>query len=172
MRDQDFRDLMAAVCAPVTVVTALDEAGPHGTTVSAFASLSLSPPLVTVALDRRSALLGLIRETGRLGVNVLSADGDEVALRFARNGADRFDGVGWTLAQGLPRLDGAAGWGACELRQVVEGGDHLLLIAEVVQAESPPVAPLVYGHRTFGTHSGFTSRPRRPVDDLIAACIR
>jgi flavin reductase (DIM6/NTAB) family NADH-FMN oxidoreductase RutF len=172
VRDQDFRDLMAAVCAPVTVVTTLDEAGPHGTTVSAFASLSLSPPLVTVALDRRSALLSRIRETGRLGVNVLGADGDDVALRFAGNGADRFDGVGWTLAQGLPRLDGAAGWAACELRQVVEGGDHLLLIAEVVQAESRPVAPLVYGHRTFGTHSGFASRPRRPVDELIAACIR
>lgn len=177
MRDQDFRDLMAAVCAPVTVVTTIDEAGPHGTTVSAFASLSLRPPLVTVALMRRSALLSRIRETGRLGVNVLGADSDEVALRFAaatgeQGGADRFDGTGWTLAQGLPRLDGAAGWAACELRQEVEGGDHLLLIAEVVHAESRPVAPLVYGNRTFGTHSGFARRPRRPVDDLIAACIR
>ena len=45
---------MAAVCTPVTVVTTADEDGPHGATVSAFASLSLRPPLVTVALDRRS----------------------------------------------------------------------------------------------------------------------
>jgi hypothetical protein len=58
MHDQAFRDLMSAVCAPVTVVTTADEDGPHGTTVSAFASLSLRPPLVTVALDRRSGLLG------------------------------------------------------------------------------------------------------------------
>src|ERR1700733_15879039 len=95
MRDQVFRDLMAAVCAPVTVVTTADEAGPHGATVSAFASLSLRPPLVTVALDRRSALLASILGTGRLGVNVLGAGDDEVALRFARSaGAGRVAGGG------------------------------------------------------------------------------
>jgi flavin reductase (DIM6/NTAB) family NADH-FMN oxidoreductase RutF len=173
MRDQVFRDLMAAVCAPVTVVTTTDEDGPHGTTVSAFASLSLSPPLVTVALDRRSALLARVLGTGRLGVNVLSSGDDEIALRFARaTGADRFAGVPWTLSHGLPRLDCAAAWAACELRQTVDGGDHLLLIGLVVDAQSRPAAPLVYGHRTFGTHSGFASRPRRPIDDAIAACAR
>lgn len=173
MRDQVFRDLMAAVCAPVTVVTTADDDGPHGTTVSAFASLSLSPPLVTVALDRRSALLARVRSTRRLGVNVLGSGDDEIALRFARAaGAGRFDGVPWTLAQGLPRLDCAAAWAACDLQQAVDGGDHLLLIGLVVHAESRPAAPLVYGHRTFGTHSRFAHRPRRPIDDAIAACAR
>ncbi len=47
-----FRDVMAGVCTPVTVVTALDGDRPHGTTVSAFASLSMAPPMVLVALDR------------------------------------------------------------------------------------------------------------------------
>ncbi len=173
MRDQVFRDLMAAVCAPVTVVTTADEAGPHGATVSAFASLSLRPPLVTVALDRRSALLARILATRRLGVNVLGSGDDEIALWFARAaGADRFTGVAWTLAHGLPRLDRAAAWAVCELKQVVDGGDHLLLIGLVVHAESRQAAPLVYGHRTFGTHSRFAHRPRRPIDDTIAACAR
>jgi flavin reductase (DIM6/NTAB) family NADH-FMN oxidoreductase RutF len=173
MRDQVFRDLMATVCAPVTVVTTADEAGPHGATVSAFASLSLRPPLITVALDRRSALLDRILGTGRLGVNVLGSGDDDVALRFARvTGADRFDGVGWSPEHGLPRLDCAAGWAACELRQAVDGGDHLLLIGLVVHAESRHAAPLVYGHRTFGTHSRYAHRPRRPIDDTIAACAR
>jgi flavin reductase (DIM6/NTAB) family NADH-FMN oxidoreductase RutF len=172
MRDQVFRDLMAAVCAPVTVVTTADGDGPHGSTVSAFASLSLSPPLVTVALDRRSVLLARILATGRLGVNVLGADDDEIALGFARTGADRFADVPWTLAQGLPRLDCAAGWAVCELEQVVPGGDHLLLIGLVVHAETRPAAPLVYGHRIFGTHSRFAYRPRRPIADTIAACAR
>jgi flavin reductase (DIM6/NTAB) family NADH-FMN oxidoreductase RutF len=173
MRDQVFRDLMAAVCAPVTVVTTADEAGPHGATVSAFASLSLSPPLVTVALDRRSALLARILAARRFGVNVLGSGDDEVALRFARAAAgDRFAGVPWTLSRGLPRLDCAAAWAACELIQAVDGGDHLLLIGLVGHAESHPAAPLVYGHRTFGTHSRFAHRPRRPIDDTIAACAR
>lgn len=57
MRDQAFRDLMAAARAPVTVVTPADEAGPHEAAVSAFTALSLRPPLVTAAPGRRSALL-------------------------------------------------------------------------------------------------------------------
>ena len=54
---------------------------------------------------------------------------------------------------GLPRLDGAAGWAACELQQTVEAGDHLLLIGLVTHAASVAAAAAVYGHRTFGTHS-------------------
>ena len=173
MRDQVFRDLMAAVCAPVTVVTTADQTGPHGATVSAFASLSLRPPLVTVALGRRSALLARILAAGRMGVNVLASGDDDIALRFAQTAAeDRFAGVPWTPAHGLPRLDGAAAWAECELSQVVDGGDHLLLIGLVTHAESRHAAPLVYGHRTFGTHSRFDRRPRRPIDDAIAACAR
>jgi flavin reductase (DIM6/NTAB) family NADH-FMN oxidoreductase RutF len=178
MRDQVFRDLMAAVCAPVTVVTAMGvtstgEAAPHGATVSAFASLSLRPPLVTVALDRRSALLARILGTRRFGVNVLASGDDEVARQFARPAPEgRFAGVPWSPSHGLPRLDGAAAWAECELSQVVDGGDHRLLIGLVTHAESRQAAPLVYGHRTFGTHSRFDRRPRRPIVDTIAACAR
>jgi flavin reductase (DIM6/NTAB) family NADH-FMN oxidoreductase RutF len=170
MRDQDFRDFMAGVCAPVTVVTTADDDGPHGATVSSFASLSLCPTLVSVALDRRSGLLARILGTGRFGVNVLASADDELALRFARRDDDRFAQVQWGPSRGLPRLDGAAGWAACDLRQVVEGGDHLLLVALVTHAESTQRSPLVYGHRTFGTHSRFADRPRKPIVDTIAAC--
>ena len=61
---------------------------------------------------------------------------------------------------------------ACELHQTVAAGDHLLLIGLVRNAVSSPQPPLIYGHRTFGTHSRFQQRPRRPVIDLIAACAR
>jgi flavin reductase (DIM6/NTAB) family NADH-FMN oxidoreductase RutF len=170
VRDQDFRDLMAGVCAPVTVVTTADDDGPHGATVSSFASLSLHPPLVTVALDRRSGLLARILGARRFGVNVLASADDDLALRFARRADDRFGRVPWGPARGLPRLDGAAGWAVCDLWQVVEGGDHLLLVGLVTHAESTQRSPLVYGHRTFGTHSRFAERPRRPIVDTIAAC--
>jgi flavin reductase (DIM6/NTAB) family NADH-FMN oxidoreductase RutF len=172
MRDQAFRDLMAGVCAPVTVVTTTDEDGPHGATVSSFASLSLRPPLVTVALDRRSALLARILGSRRFGVNVLGSADDELALLFARRDEDRFGQVPWSAFRGLPRLDGAAGWAVCDLHQVVEGGDHLLLAGLVTHAESSSLSPLVYGHRTFGTHSRFAERPRPPIADAIAACAR
>ncbi|MCP2256001.1 Flavin reductase like domain-containing protein [Prauserella aidingensis] len=83
MQDHEFRDLMADVCALVTVVTTEDDDGPHGATVTSFASLSATP-LVTVALDRRSALLSRILSSRRFGVNVLASADDEMALSFAR----------------------------------------------------------------------------------------
>ena len=169
MQDQDFQNLMTGVCAPVTVVTTADDDGPHGATVSSFASLSLQPPLVTLGLDRRSALLARILGSRRFAVNVLASSDDELALLFARRDEDRFGQVSWSPSQGLPRLDGAAGWAVCDVHQVVEGGDHLLLVGLVIHAESSHRSPLVYGHRTFGTHSRFAERPRPRIDDIIAA---
>ncbi|POM23191.1 4-nitrophenol 4-monooxygenase/4-nitrocatechol 2-monooxygenase, reductase component [Actinomadura rubteroloni] len=168
--EQAFRDLMAGVCAPVTIVTTSAD-GPHGTTVSAFASLSLRPPMVTVALDRSSGLLARILRTGRFGVNILGSGQAETALAFARRG-DRFASVAWYTDQGLPRLAEAPGFLACDLARPVDGGDHLLLLGTVRAVRSRTAAPLVYGNRIFGTHSGFADRPRRPIDDLISACSR
>ena len=167
--EQAFRDLMAAVCAQVTVVTATQD-GPHGTTVSSFASLSLRPPMITVALDRGSRLLDPVLRTRRFGVNVLSHGQEETARQFARRSADRFAAVDWHYDHGLPRLTEAPAWLACELAEAVEGGDHVLLLGSVREAAARTAPPLVYGHRVYGTHSGFAARPRRPIDDLITAC--
>jgi flavin reductase (DIM6/NTAB) family NADH-FMN oxidoreductase RutF len=172
MLDQHFRDLMAGVCAPVTVVTAADGDGPHGATVSSLASLSLRPALISIAFNRGSNVLARILQTRRFGVNVLGAGQDELAMLFASRGADRFGKSLWSLTGGLPRLDGVAGWAACDLWQTVEAGDHLLLIGLVTCAASSQQPPLVYGYRTFGTHSRFDARPRTSIVDHIAACAR
>ena len=167
--EQAFRDLMAAVCAQVTVVTATED-GPHGTTVSAFASLSLRPPMVSVALDRGSRLLGPVLRTRRFGVNILGHGQEDAATLFAQRSVDRFAAVDWHDDHGLPRLADAPAWLVCELAEAVEGGDHMLLLGAVREATARTAPPLVYGHRSYGTHSGFATRPRRPIDDLIAAC--
>lgn len=174
MLDQDVKDLMAGLCSPVTVITTADADGPHGATVSSFASLSMTPPLVSIALDRGSALLARVLTTGRFGVNVLGAGSDDLAMVFARRGADRFADLDWSADHGLPRLADAAAWADCALDQVVEAGDHLLLIGRVEHADAGhhARAGLVYGYRTFGTHSRFGERPRTRIRDQIAACAR
>jgi flavin reductase (DIM6/NTAB) family NADH-FMN oxidoreductase RutF len=105
-------------------------------------------------------------------VNVLGCIQDDVAVVFASRGVDRFHHVRWSMVDGLPRLEGAVGWAACDLHQSVEAGDHVLLIGLVRSAASSPQPPLIYGHRTFGTHSRFHQRPRKPITDHIAACAR
>jgi flavin reductase (DIM6/NTAB) family NADH-FMN oxidoreductase RutF len=148
---EEFVSALAAVCTPVSVVTSHHQDRPHGTTVSAFCSLSLDPPMVLVSLDRDSDLLAMVSESGRFGVNVLSHDQGELARRFARKGTDKFDGVDWDLHLGVPRLAGAATWLACGLEQLHEGGDHLVAHGLVEHAESAPGDPLLYRNRAFGT---------------------
>lgn len=149
----DFKNAMAALCSPVTVVTARREDGsPCGVTVSAFASLSLDPPMVTIALDRRSSLLPAVEATGRLGVCLLGADDQQLALTFATPLADRFASVAWHHENGLPRLSEAPVWLECEATTLVEGGDHVLVLATVLAAGTRDARTLAYQNRRFGTH--------------------
>lgn len=154
---ETFLELMSGVCAPVTVVTTMTAAGrPHGTTVSSFASLSLDPPMVSFALDRRSALLGHLQPGDRVGVNILGAHQQELASTFARPRQGpglKFDGVTWAVRTELPYLPDSAGWTAGRVERHVDGGDHVLLVVLVDEAESTATAPLVYARRVFGTHS-------------------
>jgi flavin reductase (DIM6/NTAB) family NADH-FMN oxidoreductase RutF len=147
-----FRAVMASVAAPVAVVTVMAGQRPHGSTVSAFTSLSLHPPMVLVALDRASDLLRHIRDSGEFGVNVLAADQAPLARAFARKGDDKFDGVAWAREAGVPRLPGSAGWLACAVESLVPGGDHEVVLGRVIAAEHADFPPLTYHQRSFGTH--------------------
>jgi flavin reductase (DIM6/NTAB) family NADH-FMN oxidoreductase RutF len=156
MDSATFREALAGVCTPVSVVTSHREGHPHGTTVSAFCSLSLEPPMVLVSLDRNSDLLAIVSESRVFGINVLNHAQKELALNFARKGPDKFDGVEWELNRGVPRIAGAATWLVCKLEQLHEGGDHLIAVGLVEHAESGPGNPLLYRRHEFGsmTHIG------------------
>jgi flavin reductase (DIM6/NTAB) family NADH-FMN oxidoreductase RutF len=158
---QVFRDAMASVCTPVTIVTGLENGRPHGTTVSAFSSLSVDPPMVMVALDRGSDLLALVRSARRFGVNLLGHDHAELALQFARKGLDKFDTVEWREDHGLPRIASSSGWLVCDAVDFLEGGDHLIVLGLVIAADPIEGAPLVYHNRRFGTHSDFSTGPEQ-----------
>lgn len=148
-----FREVMGGVATPVSVVTTLSDGRPHGTTVSAFASLSMTPPMVLVSLDRRSDLLTLVRRSGRFGLNVLGAHQTALALAFAKKGADKFADVIWGEEDGVPRLSGALGWLSCDVADLVEGGDHVVVFGAVRAAQATEGRPLTYHSRVFGTHA-------------------
>jgi flavin reductase (DIM6/NTAB) family NADH-FMN oxidoreductase RutF len=147
-----FREVMAAVCTPVSVVTAISREVPHGTTVSAFASLSMQPPMVLLSLDRQSNLLTMISETRRFGLNVLGSDQSQLARAFARKGTGKFAGVAWWLDTGVPRIAGPVGFLACQVAHLVEGGDHIVVLGGVLTADAGDGRPLTYHGRGFGTH--------------------
>lgn len=149
-----FREAMSAVCSPVTVITTVRDGLPYGTTVSAFMSLSMDPPMVLVSLDHRSDLLQVVQAVGRFGVNVLSSQQAALAGRFAtKGGTDKFTGVAWEAHAGVPRLPGAAGFVVCRVADLIEGGDHLVVLGDVLTADATGHPPLTYHKRTFGTHA-------------------
>jgi len=163
-----FRAVMATVCTPVSVVTAMVGNRPHGSTVSAFASLSLNPPMILVSLDLGSDLLRHIRASGAFGLNVLHDGQAALAASFARKGDDKFDGVSWTLQAGVPRLDGCSGWLGCTVERLVDGGDHVVAFGLVIDAGHAAAAPLTYHQRQFGTHQALPDRGRSDETPLPA----
>jgi flavin reductase (DIM6/NTAB) family NADH-FMN oxidoreductase RutF len=148
-----FREVMASVCTPVSVVTAMSGGLPHGTTVSAFASLSMSPPMVLVSLDLGSDLLAVLRQTGRFGLNVLGSGQSALATTFARKGgAGKFAGVPWDAEAGVPRIPGAGGFLVCSVNRLVPAGDHVIALGDVLAARAAHGRPLTYHARAYGTH--------------------
>jgi 3-hydroxy-9,10-secoandrosta-1,3,5(10)-triene-9,17-dione monooxygenase reductase component len=148
---EEFRAALGAYATGVTVVTAIGENGPSGATANAVTSLSLDPPLMLACLDRGSRTLTSVRAQGRFGVNALATGQEELARRFARKDeeADKWDGVEWSESEELPRLPGALMWVACELRDLIDGGDHLILTGNVLAAESREGQPLLFHRGTY-----------------------
>jgi len=145
---EEFRVALSAYPTGVTVVTAAGELGPSGATANAVTSLSLDPPMMLACLDRGSRTLTSVRAQGRFGVNALAAGQADLARRFsAKDPAPaKWDAVEWSEQQGLPRLAGALLWVACELRDLIDGGDHLILTGHVLEAEASGGEPPLF-HR-------------------------
>jgi flavin reductase (DIM6/NTAB) family NADH-FMN oxidoreductase RutF len=132
----------------VSVITTRVGSTAAGMTVSAFFSVSLTPPLVAVCIDRKAATLGMITQSGRFAVNVLSTAQSELSDRFAArdNEPTRFDGVALDTieAAGSPLISGAVVHLDCELTATHDAGDHVLCVGQVGLAFTHPGTPLVY----------------------------
>jgi len=144
-----LREVLSRVPTAVTVITTADGDGAHGTTVSAFCSLSADPPLVLLALDRDSNLLGKLRGTRHFAVNLLARGQDGIARACARKTADKLRALDWTEPGEAPLIAGAAGWLRCTVDQLVPGGDHEIVIGRVLACEATDREPLVYHRRAF-----------------------
>jgi flavin reductase (DIM6/NTAB) family NADH-FMN oxidoreductase RutF len=143
-----FRAAMGTLPTGVTVVTAAGPAGPAGATANAVASLSIEPMLMLACLDRGSRTLLAVQAANRFGVSVLHAGQEALARSFATKApvADKWEGVAWSERDGIPAIDGALVWVGCKLRDVIAGGDHVIVTGEVSDLATGGGDPLVF-HR-------------------------
>jgi flavin reductase (DIM6/NTAB) family NADH-FMN oxidoreductase RutF len=141
-----FRTAMTSLPTGVTIVSAPGPEGPAGATANAVCSLSIEPMLMLACLDRGSRTLLAVQAADRFGVSVLHRGQEAVARRFATKApvAEKWEGVGWSEWAGVPAIDDALVHVACELRDVIAAGDHVILTGEVVDLAAAEGDPLVF----------------------------
>jgi flavin reductase ActVB len=129
-----FREAMTRFASGVTIVTTSSSDGSwHGFTASAFCSVSLDPPLVLVCLARSADSYETFTAASGFIINVLTNDHEELAIRFATKGADKFAGGEFRpgIVDGLPVLDDALANLKCRAHARYDGGDHTIFLGEV-----------------------------------------
>jgi flavin reductase ActVB len=148
-----FRNAMARFASGVTVVTARNTDGAFvGFTASAFSSLSLDPPLLLVCLQKDADCYAAFMESDDFAVSILAHGQAHIALRFATKAIDKLQDTPVTpgTIAGLPLVSGASAHAECRIRERVDGGDHTILVGEVIRAEISAAEPLLHFNRRFG----------------------
>jgi 3-hydroxy-9,10-secoandrosta-1,3,5(10)-triene-9,17-dione monooxygenase reductase component len=139
----------------VTVVTTQAPDGPEGITVSSFISVSLSPPLVLVSIAKDARFQEHFTGAKAFAINFLAHDQRSISERFAgfTGALDRFDGVRHAPGvTGSPMIEGACAALECKAWRVYDGGDHSLIVGEVVRAAVlSKKKPLVYHDRGYSS---------------------
>ena len=122
--------------------------------VSAFCSVSLSPPLVMVCLDKASNTLELLEASKVFSVNILAQGQEELSQRFASKEHEdvRFEGLDCTQGtNGCPHIPGAVSTMDCRVLDTLDAGDHVIYIGEVDAAEFTERPPLLYLRAAYRT---------------------
>lgn len=150
----EFRQALSRFASGVTVVTVAGEGELHGMTASSFASVSLDPPRVLVCLDKSSHTRSVLDSSSTFAVNVLSAEQEPISRAFASAGPKPFGSLPHKKGDnGAPLLDGALAWIECTTTEIVDGGDHDVVIGDVTACSSAAGTPLIYfarGYRSLG----------------------
>ena len=152
----EFRAALGMFATGVTIVSARAPTGELvGLTANSFNSVSLDPPLVLWSLSQRSLSLDAFATGTHYAINVLAAEQQELALRFAAPVGDRWTGTAWRPGvTGAPLIDGAVAHFECFNRSRYEEGDHVIFVGQVEHCDHRPgAAPLLFhGGRFYSEH--------------------
>jgi flavin reductase (DIM6/NTAB) family NADH-FMN oxidoreductase RutF len=148
-----YREVIGSFATGVAIVTVHGDEGPAGLTTNAVSSLSLDPLLLLVCFDNGSRTLPIVRQARRFAVNVLREGQEELARVFAskRVAEEKFEAVTHTIAHGVPVLDEALAWIACDLEALHPAGDHTIGIGRVTHISAEEDSdPLLFFRGRFG----------------------
>ncbi|HZG70864.1 MAG TPA: flavin reductase family protein [Chondromyces sp.] len=147
-----FKQIMGSYPTGVTIITTTDEKGnPVGLTVNSFASVSLDPLLVLWCLDRRSTSLDTFKKSAGFAVHVLAADQHELCWAFAGKDPDRFSKANWSVSNNnVPIISGSLGVMECKTVQMIDAGDHIIFVGQIIDINKQEKEPMLYFRRNVG----------------------
>jgi flavin reductase (DIM6/NTAB) family NADH-FMN oxidoreductase RutF len=149
-----FRQVLGHFPTGVTVITTTSDGAPVGFAVGSFASLSLEPPQVLFCAGTQSSTWPKIRAEGKFCANILADDQEDICRVFASKAPDKFAEIGWKRSgNGSPLINGVLAYVDCDIADVVEAGDHFVVIGAVrdleVQHEGGPLVFFRGGYGRF-----------------------
>lgn len=147
----DLRRAFSRYPTGVTVVTTRTEEGKAvGFTANSFTSVSMSPALLLICLDKRATVHEAFLKSSGFAVNILAHDQREAAVRFASRVPDRFEDVSWESSKrGYPILSGHAAFFECLLHQAIPAGDHTIFVGQIVDMGDRDALPLAFHGGAF-----------------------
>lgn len=148
----DVRTVMRHFASHVTVVTsALDTGELFGLTVTAFASVSLEPPVVLICIRNESTATQLFAKSMRYCINILTESQQPIAEKFSLTGeAGRFIGLDYHIGKGgSPVIEGCLGYIDCKITHILREGDHTIFFGEAVDVSGEDKRPLLYLNRSY-----------------------
>ena len=163
---------MARFATGVAVITSCGDTGPAGMTANAFASLSLDPLLVMIGFELQSRTLVAVRQSGTFAVNVLGSDQEPISRIFAgkQPEPEKFADCAYAERSGVPVIDGALAWLRCDLEAIYPGGDHVIVVGNVVEMGGNGGEPLLFygGHYRRLDGAGVADRFPGPRQERLA----
>lgn len=148
----EFRRVLGSFLTGVTVITTATASGEYrGITANSFTSVSLDPPLVLFCIGKQSSSCEAFTNSEGFNIHILSADQQSLARQFIRGTpAEKFDSVPVTTSEtGAPLISDVGAWLACRTHQVLDAGDHYILIGEVYSCEAQDYRPLGFFQSQF-----------------------
>lgn len=151
--EQIFKEVMGGYPSGVTVVTTVDANNqPVGLTANSFVSVSIDPLLILWSIDKKSTSYDAFDHSDYFTVNILAPNQGDVCWAFAsKTEPDRFSKCEWELSENnVPIIKDAYANLECKKYNVVDAGDHYVLIGQVINIQKTDQEAMLYYKRNLG----------------------
>ena len=173
---RELRSAFGSFMTGVTIITTVGADGqPRGFTANSFTSVSLEPPLLMVCIGKAAASVDIFRKAHGFAVNILAEDQKDMSVLFASKRPDKFQAASWRAGPfGNPLIEGSAAWFDCARHQVIDAGDHIILMGHIEGFSYSDGNPLGYargGYITLGLEQAAVNAASSSSSTVVGAIL-